>query len=147
MTTCNIHNDMETENRRLLNTDKQFAKMSVEQGSAEAFKHFLVKDAIGMAPNQHPVFGRENLYAEMQPGQGGYILDWEPQRAEVSSSEDMGWSWGTYTLTGKDDRGVEQISYGKYLNIWERQDDGQWRVVVDMGNPSPTPEKIDLHDK
>jgi ketosteroid isomerase-like protein len=141
MTGCNIKNDLDTENRRLLNRDKQFAKMSVEKGAAEAFRHFLTEDAMGMAPNQHPVIGRDNLYAEMKPGQRLYVLNWEPQRATVSASEDMGWTWGTYTLTGKDADGMEQINHGKYLNIWERQDDGQWLVAVDMGNTSPAPEE------
>ena len=124
MTSCNIENDMDTENRRLLNTDKRFAKMSVEQGAAEAFRHFLTEDAMGMAPNQHPVMGREKLYEDMSPGQSLYVL---------------GWTWGTYTLTGKNEQGGVITSHGKYLNIWERQADGQWLVVVDMGNLSPAP--------
>jgi len=139
MTSCNIENDIDTENRRLLNTDKQFAKMSVKQGAAEAFRHFLTEDAMGMAPNQHPVMGREKLYEDMSPGQSLYVLDWKPQRAEVSASEDMGWTWGTYTLTGKTEQGGVKTSHGKYLNIWERQADGQWLVAVDMGNLSPAP--------
>jgi len=139
MTSCNINTDQDTENRRLLNTDKQFAKMSLEKGAAEAFNYFLTEDAMGMSHGQHPVIGRDKLYAEMKEGQEDYTLAWDPQRAEVSASEDMGWTWGTYTLTFRDDEAQEQKRYGKYLNIWERQDDGQWRVIVDMGNSSPAP--------
>lgn len=139
MTSCNINTDQDTENRRLLNTDKQFAKMSLEKGAAEAFNYFLTEDAMGMSHGEHPVIGRDKLYAEMKEGQENYTLAWDPQRAEVSASEDMGWSWGTYTLTFKDDEDQEQKRYGKYLNIWERQDGGQWRVIVDMGNSSPAP--------
>lgn len=139
MTSCNINTDQDTENRRLLNTDTQFAKMSLEKGAAEAFNYFLTEDAMGMSHGQHPVIGREKLYAEMKEGQEDYTLDWEPQRAEVSASEDMGWTWGTFTMTFTDDEGQDQMQYGKYLNIWARQDDGQWRVLVDMGNSSPPP--------
>lgn len=141
MTTCNISNDVDTEKRRLLNTDKQFAKMSLEKGAAEAFKHYLTEDAMGLSPGQHPVVGSDNLYAEMKVDQESYTLDWEPQRAEVAASEDMGWTWGTYILITIDDEGQKQKRYGKYLNIWKRQDDGQWRVIVDMGNSSPAPDK------
>ena len=140
MTSCNITDDLDTEKRRLLNTDKQFAKMSLEKGAAEAFKSFLTKDAMGMSPGKHPVIGSEKLYEEMKVGQEKYTLSWEPQRAEVASSEDMGWTWGTYVLTLTDDESQEQKHYGKYLNVWERQDDGQWKVAVDMGNSSPGPE-------
>ena len=139
LSSCNIKDDLDTERRRLLNTDKQFAQMSLDKGAAEAFNHFLTEDAMGMSHNQHPVIGREQIYQEMKVGQEEYELAWEPQRAEVSESEDMGWTWGKYVLSFNDEDGVEQKRYGKYLNIWSRQDDGQWKVAVDMGNSSPEP--------
>ncbi|MBC8376677.1 MAG: nuclear transport factor 2 family protein [FCB group bacterium] len=139
ISSCDIKDDLDTEKRRLLNTDKQFAQMSLDKGAAEAFNHFLTEDAMGMSHNQHPVIGREQMYQEMKVGQEDYQLAWEPQRAEVASSADMGWTWGKYVLSFKDEDGVEQKRYGKYLNIWTRQADGQWKVVVDMGNSSPEP--------
>lgn len=35
---------------------------------------------------------------------------------------------------------VKSVSHGKYLNIWEKDADGNWKVAVDMGNSSPAPE-------
>ena len=139
MTSCTINDDNDTQKRRLLSTDQQFAQMSLDKGAGEAFNHYLTDDAMGMSPKQHPVIGREKLYGEMKVGQEDYVLAWEPQRAEVSRSEDMGWTWGTYILSFLDEAGVEQKRYGKYLNIWEKQDDGEWKVAVDMGNSSPSP--------
>lgn len=138
---CNIQNDSDTERRRLLNTDKQFAAMSLTQGAAEAFRHYLTEDALGLPQDQLPTIGRASIYASMCQEQENYSLAWEPQRAEVSHSEDMGWTWGTYELSSVDVHGKPQKQYGKYVNIWERQNDGQWRVIVDMGNTSPVPEK------
>jgi len=132
---------MNTERRHLLNADKQFASMSLEKGAAEAFKHFLTEDAMAMSPDQNPLVGRDEIYTAMRDGQEGQQLEWEPQRAEVSASEDMGWTWGTYVLSFKDDKGLEQKHHGKYLNIWSRQEDGQWKVAVDMGNSSPAPKE------
>ncbi len=114
--------------------------MSLEKGAADAFKYFLTETAMSLSPGQHPIIGREQITTEMKFGQNN-ILSWDPQRAEVSYSEDMGWTWGTYTLTQVDDVGQKHEHFGKYLNIWERQDDGQWRVVMDMGNASPSPTK------
>ena len=139
LSSCNIRDDLDTERRRLLNTDRQFAQMSLDKGAAEAFNHFLTEDAMGMSHNQHPVIGRDQIYQEMKPGQEDYELAWEPQRAEVAGSEDMGWTWGKYVLSFEDEAGLEQKRYGKYLNIWTRQADGQWKVAVDMGNSSPEP--------
>ncbi len=139
ISSCNIKDDMDTEKSRLLDTDKQFAQMSLDKGAAEAFNYFLSEDAMGMSHDQHPVIGREQIYSEMKVGQEDYKLDWEPQRAEVAASLDMGWTWGKYVLSFEDDQGVEQKRWGKYLNIWSRQADGQWKVAVDMGNSSPAP--------
>ena len=141
MLSCDVQNDQDTEQRRLLNTDRQFAQMSLDQGAAAAFRHYLTSDAMELSPNQHPLLGREAIYQGMLAGGGDYTLSWEPQQARVSASEDMGWTWGKYLLTYLDDQGQEQQRFGKYLNIWERQEDGNWRVVVDMGNSSPAPEK------
>ena len=33
------------------------------------------------------------------------------------------------------------VTYGKYLNIWKKQEDGSWRLTIDMGNHSPDPNK------
>ena len=85
--------------------------------------------------------GRDNIYQSMKAGQKNTTLAWEPQRAMVASSGDMGWTWGKYTLSYLDQEQLEQQNHGKYLNIWERQEDGQWRVAVDMGNSSPSPEE------
>jgi len=129
-----------TEKERLLDTDRQFAAMSFEKGAAEAFYHYLAEDAMGLN-GPHPIVGRDKLYESMKEGQDSYTLAWDPQRAEVSQSADMGWSWGTYVLSTLDDSGEEKKSYGKYLNVWQRQSDGEWKVVVDIGTPSPPPEK------
>ncbi|MCF7807393.1 MAG: DUF4440 domain-containing protein [Candidatus Marinimicrobia bacterium] len=129
-----------TEKERLLETDKQFAALSIESGSAEAFRHFLAEDAMGMPQGQHPIMGRDAIYADMKTNSDSYILSWEPQRAEVSESRDMGWTWGNWMMSLTDDDGIEQKRYGKYINIWERQPSGEWRVVVDLGNSSPAPE-------
>jgi len=139
MTSCAIDNNIETEKARLLDTDKQFAVLSLEKGAGEAFNHYLTEKAMGLSHGQHPVIGRDKIYAKMKEGQETYTLAWEPQRAEVAASEDMGWTWGTYTMIFVDDEEQIQYRYGKYLNIWERQADGQWRVSVDMGNSSPGP--------
>lgn len=128
-----------TEQEILLETDRQFAAMSLEKGAAKAFYHFLAEDAMGLN-GPHPVVGRDNLYEGMKEGQDNYTLAWDPQRAEVSASADMGWSWGKYVLTTIDENGNENKNYGKYLNVWKRQADGEWKVVVDIGTPSPPPD-------
>jgi ketosteroid isomerase-like protein len=73
----------------------------------------------------------------MLPADADFELKWEPQSAEVSGSGDMGYTWGFYTLSAKQYGYKILVRRGKYLNIWKKDDQNQWRVMVDMGNHNP----------
>lgn len=69
----------------------------------------------------------------------GTRLTWTPIKAEMASSGDLGYTYGNYVYTAKNKEGKTVTSYGKYASIWKKQKDGQWKVVVDVGNSSPDP--------
>ena len=137
---CNMQGTVDKAKQKLMDTDRAFAAYSVEHGAAEAFNTFLAPDAMELPARDNPHFGRDTIYQNMLKSGTDYVLDWEPQDGNVAISGEMGWTWGKYTLSYKDSDGVEHNNYGKYLNIWQRQPNGDWRVAVDMGNSSPAPE-------
>jgi len=137
---CASKIDMEKERKMLLDTDRQFAKTSIEIGAAEAFRMYLIEDALQLSAGANPIEGRENIYQGMLEMPEGAILEWEPQEGQVARSGELGWTWGNYVFSYKDSAGELKKSYGKYLNVWKKQD-GQWRVLVDMGNNSPDPDE------
>ncbi|MBU0743724.1 nuclear transport factor 2 family protein, partial [bacterium] len=63
----------------------------------------------------------------------GLVLDWTPREGGVSAAGDLGWTWGRYTATWPEEDEASPASTGKYLNVWIREE-GEWRVLVDMGN-------------
>jgi len=136
---CVAVTDTDAEKAKLLQTDREFAEQSIRAGAAEAFRMYLVKDALQLPAGSNPRFGRDTIYQTMKAAGDGYTLAWEPQDGEVAASGDFGYTWGNYTLSYEDSSGAKQANYGKYLNVWKKQD-GQWRVLVDMGNDSPKPE-------
>lgn len=69
----------------------------------------------------------------------GTSLTWTPIKADMASSGDLGYTYGNYVYTAKNKEGKTVTSYGKYTSIWKKQKDGQWKVVVDVGNSSPDP--------
>jgi len=73
------------------------------------------------------------------PWPEGTTLTWTPVKAEMAASGDLGYTYGTYIYTAKNEDGKLVANYGKYTSIWKKQKDGQWKVVVDMGNSSPDP--------
>ena len=65
---------------------------------------------------------------------------WFPVYAIVSESGDLGYTWGYYRWTSRDDKAAPAPPItGKYLTIWRRDDSGRWKVMVDTGNQGPVP--------
>ena len=80
--------------------------------------------------------GREAVQAFL--GESDYtsiVLTWEPLNGEISSSGDLGFTYGTYTLKAGDKQ-----SRGTYVSVWKRDVVGRWKWVLDTGNPGLGPE-------
>jgi ketosteroid isomerase-like protein len=59
---------------------------------------------------------------------------WKSTKVEVAKSGDMAWVSGTYEVTMKNASGKPVTERGKYLEVWEKQGDGQWKCGADMWN-------------
>ena len=62
-------------------------------------------------------------------------LTWEPERADIAASGDLGWTTGSFVSAGVGPDGDPIRSEGRYVSIWRLQADGSWKVVMDLGNP------------
>ena len=128
--------DLAAERDALLQADRDFSELSRESGAPAAFAQYLTEDALGLPAGSQPTFHRDSLVVRLS---NAYTLVWEPQRAEVSASGDLGWTWGRYQLHSTGADGQEQVGHGKYLNVWKKQADGTWKVIADVGNGNPPP--------
>ncbi len=137
--------DMAEAKEKLLQTDRNFSKLSVEQGTAAAFYHYLDADGLALPKYGDPA-GKEEYQqylARSKDASRKSTLRWEPLLAEVSRSGDLGYTHGRYTLTIIDSVDAERLVYGYYITVWKRQSDGSWKFVLDAGNESPPPEETD----
>jgi ketosteroid isomerase-like protein len=57
----------------------------------------------------------------------------------VSSSGDIGYSRGTYTSRMIGPKGEPLTEPGKWVSIWRKQSDGEWRIVVDINDTDIMP--------
>ena len=64
------------------------------------------------------------------------VLGMSTLRAEVSLSGDLGYTVGRFESVSVDSMGVETRGQGLYVSIWRRQEDGSWKVEMDLGNPT-----------
>lgn len=138
---CGRTTDTELEAMRLLKADWSFAKMSLEEGAAEAFRHYLAEDAKLLPAFGDPIQGADTIYDIMKPGYENISFRWEPKEARVADSGDMGYTWGEYRMTIPSESGGTVTRTGKYLNIWRKIGD-EWRVIVDIGNQHDPEEEI-----
>jgi ketosteroid isomerase-like protein len=61
-------------------------------------------------------------------------ISWQPTRAEVARSGELGYTTGTYQMTFKDPAGKTISDKGKYVTVWKKQADGSWKVLLDTFN-------------
>ena len=117
----------------------EFMNVALEKGS-RGYMSYYADDAVEV-PNGHAIIpGKANIAATM-----GFLddknnrLTWTPEGADISTSGDLGYTYGTYEFHSKDKDGRPTVDYGNYTSIWKKQKDGSWKVVLDMGNASPSP--------
>ena len=120
----------------LMRTDNAFSTLSAQRGIAAAFRRYALDNAV-LLPDEHaPLQGRQVVEQSLQALPAGTSLSWTPQDADASGG--LGYTWGTYTLTGRDSTGQATAGYGKYLSVWQRRA-GDWKLAVMMLNTSPGP--------
>lgn len=119
---------------QLRSADSSFSDLAIRMGLAFAFSN--------TAAPQGAVFGNPALivgpdairmYLSEQPG--GSSLTWHPVYADVAASRDLGFTVGEYVSTGRGPSGATVQRFGKYLTVWQRQGNGDWRFVIDGGSP------------
>jgi ketosteroid isomerase-like protein len=116
--------------------EANFAADVAKNGHA-AFLTYFAEDGVEVVDGGG--FDNKDAMRKQPPWPEGTSLTWAPIKAEMSASGDLGYTYGNYIYTVKNKEGKLVANYGKYTSIWKKQKDGQWKVVVDVGNSSPDP--------
>jgi ketosteroid isomerase-like protein len=112
-------------------TERAFAKLSVEKGVREAFITFFADDGVNFQPG--PVNAKESFAKQPAPANlPPFTLNWAPTYGGVSQSADLGYSTGPYRIEDHSGQNRSPV-HGLFFSIWKKQSNGDWRVMVDMG--------------
>ncbi len=123
-----------TDTLRQLEAD--FMKAAMERG-AEGYMSYYADDAVEVPNGTEVIHGKANITKTMAfLNDKNNQLTWTPVDAGISLSGDLGWTSGTYEFRSKDKDGKPKVEHGKYTSIWKKQPDGNWKIVLDMGNAS-----------
>ncbi len=123
--------DLRSDADELARAERAFSARAGVIGFRDAFIEYFTADAIAFRPGPHVA-----LSALRRDPKPRTILEWRPAVVEVSGAGDMGLSTGPVEGRVPDREGVGHFFY---TSVWERQADGRWKVVVDMGTSVPTP--------
>jgi ketosteroid isomerase-like protein len=116
----------------LIEADEAFNTMAQQQGVGDAFLAYSAEDPVLIRQGSMPLIGRSAFHDAFAEGPGP-ALSWEPLRAEIAGSGDLGYTFGRYILR---ERGAIK-AHGVYVSIWKKQADGSWKFVLDGGGTTP----------
>ena len=120
----------------LLQMEADFLKAATDRGSA-GYMSYYAEDAVELPNGEAVIKGKTNIAKTMAfLDDKSNHLTWKPDGADVSSSGDLGYTYGTFEFSTAGKDGKPTVEHGKYTSIWKKQKDGSWKVVLDMGNGS-----------
>jgi ketosteroid isomerase-like protein len=129
--------DTRAARENLLITERNFSRTSSEQGAVSAFLLYGAADVRVFRNNQMPLIGRRSAVTVMSPLTIEWT--WTPAFADVATSGDLGYSYGTYELREKTGK-RSLIETGNYLRVWKKVR-GTWAVIIDVADPLPLENK------
>ena len=117
----------------LIQADIAFSDMSRQLGMKKAFLEYIDNEGVLLRQDHLPIVGADAIDFLSGINDTAFVLTWKPSKAEISSSGDLGFTYGIYELKTND------TSYkGTYVTIWKKHPDGSWKFVLDSGNEGIT---------
>ncbi len=103
-------------------------------GDVNGVVALYAEDAVVNAPNAPAARGhdaiREFLTKDIAGSRAAGITLIAGPTTDAAVSGDLGWEWGTFTVTDKSGATVDR---GKYVTVYGRKD-GKWQIIRDIWN-------------
>jgi ketosteroid isomerase-like protein len=128
MAGCGSSVNVEEERANLLALDREWAQSAKD---TEKYLSYFAPDA-SMYPQGMPLASGPAALREMATQMNstpGFSLAWTAGKADVAASGDLGYTAGSYEMTMG-----EATERGKYVTVWKKQPNGEWKVSEDIGN-------------
>ena len=121
--------------RILRDLDAQWSKAAAARDLEQTIA-FYSDDAIVLPPNATSAATKEtirNVWKDVLAAPD-LVVSRKPSKVKLGHNGAMGWVSGTYELTMDDATGKPMNDRGKYLEVWEKQANGNWKCAADMWN-------------
>ena len=110
----------------------------------DAWVAFYSDDAVVLPPNEQAASSKDSIHKTVGDllALPGLTVSWKAAKVEVARSSDIAYVQGTYELGITGPKGKPMADHGKYVEVWKKQPDGNWKCAVDTWNsdlpPPPT---------
>ncbi len=131
--------DVAQEEQALLAADRAWSAAAGGGASADSVVTYWTDDARVAMPGQPMVAGKAALIGMVKSSMSvpGFKISWTPDSAVVSKSGDMGYTYGSNSMTMPDAKGKPVTEVARYITVWRKGADGRWRCVMDYGSGGP----------
>ncbi len=121
----------------MIDTERAFAARALVIGWKQAFLEYFSDAAMGFDENGVG-YAKEQIRKNPDPPPDFQLL-WEPRYGDVAGSGELGYLTGpSRSLLPSRNKG--QPRHSVYASLWKRERDGTFRVVMDVGIPTPRPD-------
>lgn len=116
------------------NLDAQWSKTAATK-DVDATVSYYSDDASVLAPNAPIASDKQSIRAAWASLLGpDTSLNWQASKVDVARSGDVAYVVGVYQMTMKDPQGKPATDRGKFVEVWKKQADGNWKTVADIFN-------------
>jgi ketosteroid isomerase-like protein len=124
-----------------LRTADSLVQAAIVALDADRTASFYAEQAVMMPVAEPIIEGRAAILAEWRHvfGIPGYASRARLVATDLSTAGDFGYTRGTYESPMLGPDGQQLLERGKWVSVWKRQADRQWRIVVDIFNTDTPP--------
>jgi ketosteroid isomerase-like protein len=138
---CGSSVNVQEQRNALLALDREWSQTTTD---INKFLSYYAADASVYPQGMPLATGSDAIRDELgkMASMPGFSLQWSAAKADVSAAGDLGYTAGTYQMTMNDAAGKPMMEKGKYVTVWKKQANGQWKVTDDIFNadaPPPAP--------
>lgn len=136
LTACTQKIDTKAEGEKLMQLSRDWSAAAATN-DIEKILSYWSDDAVVISAGEPVRQGKEAIrkMVEGSMKNPSFKISWEPQRAEISASGDMGYLIETTKISMNDSTRKPMIMNFTGLTVWKKQPDGTWKNVVDVLSP------------
>ena len=131
--------DKEEEAQKLMQLSREWSEVA-STGNIDSLMTYWSDDAVMMAPGQPPLRGKEAIrsFVEASGQVPGFEVSWEPLSAHISNDGSMAYLIERNKMAFNDSLGNRVVENNKVVTVWQKNEDGSWKNVIDMWNSDPS---------